>query len=109
MSAMASGSSPGSGASAAAVERQRSCGAAARGERHEASGAGDALRRAVESGAVVDDVLRAIDKQRSGPVARAAGLTARLTGVNIAKYHKTCGASREQINNSMEEVSESLE
>lgn len=100
MSAMASGSSSGSGASAAAVERQRSCGAAARGERHEASGAGDALRRAVESGAVVDDVLRAIDKQRSGPVARAAGLTARL---NIAKCHKEEGEMRApQISRSME-------
>ena len=86
MSAMASGSSSGSGASAAAVERQRSCGAAARSERPEASGAGDGLRWAVESGAVGDDVLRAIDKQRSGGVARAAGLTARLIGANIAKY-----------------------
>ena len=78
-----------------------------RGERHEASGAGDALRRAVESGAVVDDVLRAIDKQRSGPVARAAGLTARLTGVNIAMQNLHKEASS-KINNSMEEVSESL-
>ena len=93
MSAMASGSSSGSGASAAAVERQRSCGAAARSERHEASGAGDALRRAVESGAVVDDVLRAIDKQRSGPVARAAGLTARLIGANIVAMISKCHKS----------------